>query len=256
MVHTVRINWVGAVIALAGGIGLSVLVSTFLATRAYEKRVDQIERQDQLVTVKGHARTPLRSDTAVWTIQLTGRGASQPEAYESLEFNAVRTSEFLKARGFTIADIGLGSISTEEHPVVDARGRETLDVAGYTLRRSLTVATSDVERVREAAAAVTELLGEGVSLISGAPQYTSSTLAQVKVDIIGSATADARRRAEEIAERAGARVAEVRNARQGVMQVTTPNSTRVSSYGIYDTSTIDKQASIVMTISFGLEDVE
>lgn len=255
MVHTVRINWIGAVATLAAGVGLSVVISTLLATRVYERRVDQIERADQAVTVKGYARTPLRSDTAVWSIDLTGRGETQEEAYDTLSFNTTRTSEFLVARGFEPAELALTPIETEEHPVYDARGRATLEVDGYTLRRTIRVTTGEVERVAAAASVVTELLGEGVSLISKRPEYTSSELGEVKVDIIGRATADARRRAEEIAAEAGARVAEVRTARQGVMQVTTPGSTDVSGYGIYDTSTINKEASIVMTITFGLEDV-
>ena len=254
MVYTVRVNWIGAVAALAAGVGLSVVLSTLLATRAYEKRVDQIERADQAVTVKGYARTGLTADTAVWSIGLTGRGGTQEEAYETLRFNVARTRAFLDARGFEASEVAMRPIEAEEHPARDARGRETLAVAGYTLRRTATVRTGDVERVRQAASLVTELLGEGITLSSHAPEYTSSRLGEVKVDIIGGATADARRRAEEIAARAGARVAEVRNARQGVMQVTKPDSTSVSSYGIYDTSTIQKQASIVMTITFGLED--
>ena len=40
--------------------------------------------------------------------------------------------------------------------------------------------------------------------------------------------------------------------RMGVLQITRPNSTDVSSYGIYDTSTIEKDVSVVVTTTFGL----
>lgn len=253
MEHSVRINWIGAVATLVIGVGLSVVVSTTLATRAYQARINQIERADQSVTVKGSARVPLRADTAVWSIQVTGRGTTQQEAFAVLDRGITRTVAFLTAQGFTPADIGLSPIHTEEHPVYDERGRLTMGVQGYTLTRTVGITNGEVERVHRAASAVTELLQEGISVISRRPEYTSTRLAEARVGIVGLASADARARAEEIAAKAGAVVAEVRHAQQGVMQVTTPSSTEVAGYGIYDTSTIDKEVSIVMTITFGLD---
>jgi hypothetical protein len=37
-----------------------------------------------------------------------------------------------------------------------------------------------------------------------------------------------------------------------VIQITRPHSTQVSSYGIYDTSTIDKEISVVVTVTFAV----
>lgn len=253
MEHTVRINWIGAVATLVIGVGLSVVVSTTLATRAYKARINQIERADQSVTVKGSARVPLRADTAVWSIQVTGRGSTQQQAFAVLDRGITRTIAFLTAQGFTPAEIGLSPIHTEEHPVYDERGRSTMGVQGYTLTRTVGITTGEVDRVHRAASAVTELLQEGISVISRRPEYTSTRLAEARVGIVGLASADARARAEEIAAKAGAVVSEVRHAQQGVMQVTTPSSTEVAGYGIYDTSTIDKEVSIVMTITFGLD---
>lgn len=253
MEHTVRVNWVGAVATLAVGVGVSVLLSTSMAARAYRARVDQIERADQSVTVKGTARAPLRADTALWNIQVSGRGPELRDAFGVLDTGVEKTVAFLTAQGFSPGHIHLSPIDTEEHPVYDDKGRTTMGVQGYTMTRTVMVSTGEVERVARAASAVTELLEEGVSVISRRPEFTASGLNEVKVDIIGRAAADARARAEEIAAKSGARVAEVRTAHQGVLQVTTPGSTEVSGYGIYDTSTIEKEASIVMTVTFGLD---
>ena len=40
------------------------------------------------------------------------------------------------------------------------------------------------------------------------------------------------------------------SARQGIFQVTAENSTDLSDYGVYDTSTIDKVVKIVVTLSY------
>ncbi|MEZ6318901.1 MAG: SIMPL domain-containing protein [Phycisphaerales bacterium] len=253
MHHTVRVNWIGAVAVLVAGVGMSVIASTTLAARAFRARIAQIERADQQVTVKGYARAPVRSDTATWTMSVTGRGATLSEAFGDIRSASGRLEAYLVDQGFEPGAVASSAISTTEIRKRDDKGRETLGVLGYVLSRTYTVATGDVERVARAAAGVTELLADDVPVVSGTPEYTVSGLPDVKIDIVGRASADARARAEEIASRAGARLAEVRTAYQGVMQVTAPNSTQVSGYGIYDTATIDKEASIVMTVTFGLE---
>ena len=78
-------------------------------------------------------------------------------------------------------------------------------------------------------------------------------IADMKVDLLGDATADARRRAETIAAQAGCRVGEVRTARMGVLQVTEPDSTDTSSQGVYDTSTIDKDVTAVVSLTIVVE---
>jgi hypothetical protein len=39
----------------------------------------------------------------------------------------------------------------------------------------------------------------------------------------------------------------------GVLQITQPNSTEVAGYGLYDTSTIDKDVTAVVTVTFGVD---
>ena len=57
----------------------------------------------------------------------------------------------------------------------------------------------------------------------------------------------------EFGGNSGCKVGDVRDARMGVIQITQPHSTDVRSYGIYDTRTIDKDVSVVMTITFRVE---
>ncbi|HRI54143.1 MAG TPA: SIMPL domain-containing protein, partial [Pseudomonadota bacterium] len=71
--------------------------------------------------------------------------------------------------------------------------------------------------------------------------------------ILGEATKDARTRADEIAANSGCSIGEVRQAQMGVIQITQPDSTEVSGYGRYDTSTIDKDVSVVVSLTLGIE---
>ena len=46
--------------------------------------------------------------------------------------------------------------------------------------------------------------------------------------------------------------AKLRSVDVGVFQVTSPNSTEVSDYGVYDTSTVDKDVTAVVNVSSAL----
>jgi hypothetical protein len=72
---------------------------------------------------------------------------------------------------------------------------------------------------------------------------------------MAAASADARARAEKIAHSTGCKLGVLRDAQMGVLQVTRPDSTETSDYGMYDTSTIEKDVQAVVTATFriGLE---
>jgi uncharacterized protein len=59
-------------------------------------------------------------------------------------------------------------------------------------------------------------------------------------------------RARALVETTGGRIGRLRSVDVGVFQVTAPNSTQVSDYGVYDTSTLDKDVIAVVNASFAL----
>ena len=85
-----------------------------------------------------------------------------------------------------------------------------------------------------------------------APQFFFTGLEAIKVELIGEATANAKKRAEAIAAATGASVGAPRGARIGVFQLRPVNSTEVSDQGMLDTSSLEKEAMAVVTISFSI----
>ena len=252
--HQVRIRHaIGIAVVLALGAAISLITSSVVASRAYSARAEQTAKARQELTVKGSARMPVESDLGTWHIRVSGEGADLATAYGVLEAATVRVLAFLDQQQFDEAEIALSAITAETHYKRDGGGRETREVADHTLERSFTVTSSNVERVAAAAGEVTQLLRDNVRVQSSPPQFTYTKLADLKVQILGEASKDARARAEEIATNAGCRVSDVRGAQMGVIQITRPNSTDVSGYGLYDTTTIDKDISVVVTVTFGIE---
>ena len=67
------------------------------------------------------------------------------------------------------------------------------------------------------------------------------------------AAKDAKERAERIAQSTGNSIGAVRSAKMGVLQITAADSTDVSDYGVYDTSTIEKDMTAVVNVSFAVD---
>lgn len=253
MEHRVRINLFSAAAVVALGVAASIITSTAVAARAYQSRVRETARESRELTVKGSTRTRVRSDLGVWTISVKGEGKELQEAFAILDSGVARVQAFLAERGFPEAQTALSAINTTTFYARDAKGAETREVVGYGLERQFTLTTAEVDRVAKAAGEVTQLIRDGVKVVSYRPAYYYSKAADLKVQILGEATKDARARADEIARSSGCRLGDVRRVQMGIIQITEPNSTDVSSGGIYDTSTIDKDVSVVVTLTLGVE---
>ncbi len=253
MEHTVRVKLLGTAAVLALGIGASIVTSTVVVSRAIEQRTRMQAKGAQTISVKGSARLRVVSDTGVWDISVTGDGPSLQQAYGVLEEGVGKVQKFLTEAGFGPGEIGLSAIDTETHYKRDVKGEPTREVGAYTLKRMFTVTTPSVVRIQKAAAEVTTLIKDGVRVSSAQPKYSYAKLADLKVQILGDAAKDARTRAEEIVKNTGGRIGPVRDLQTGVMQITRPNSTDVAGYGLYDTTTIDKDITAVVTATFGVE---
>jgi len=250
----VRLNLFGVGLAVALvlvlGLGASVIASVAVATRAYTWKAERDESRSKTITVKGYARERITSDLATWRVLAQGSADTLAEAFEEVSRNTEAIHGMLLGRGFGEDEVRLEAIETETNLARDEHGNRTNRVESYSLSRSITVQTDRVDLVHEISGELTDLLGQGVRLIAGTPSYTIADAEPIKIRLIGGATDNARQRARQIAANSGGNLGPVRSASQGVMQITKPASTSVRSYGQYDTTTIDKDISIVMTLTF------
>ena len=77
--------------------------------------------------------------------------------------------------------------------------------------------------------------------------------AELRIAMMGEATKDARARADVIGTAAGATVGNVRSANTGVVQITPRFSTEVSDYGMNDVTSIEKDITTVVKVTFALK---
>lgn len=251
--HRIHIRIAGGAAALAAVLGITVITSTIVASRAYERKAQRELNRTSEIIVKGSARQRITSDLATWEVRLVGLGPDLPTAYTDLDRGAARLQEFLGWAGFSAPEIASSAITTTTFYRRRPDGAETREPESFELERTYTMTTTTVNKVVAAAGDVTVLLKDGVRIAASRPAYSYTALPDLRVSILGDASADARLRADEIASKTGAKITRVRAVQQGPIQLTEPNSTHVSSSGRYDTSTIEKDASVTVTITFGIE---
>jgi hypothetical protein len=239
---------VTAAVVVSSAVLVGFVTSTFVASRAYLQRGEQAERGARTLEVAGSARLRISSDLATWSIGVAGGARTLEEAFRKLEDGTAQVRRFLEQKGLAAAS-KTGPIRTITHYARDAKGTETREVASYRLYRNVEVRTPEVQLVERASGEVTELLKAGVHVESGAPEFIPTKLQELKTRMVGEATANARQRADRIAEESGCRVTTVKEARAGVLQITRPWSTEVSSGGMNDTTSIEKDVTAVVHLT-------
>lgn len=217
--------------------------------------INKAKRSNDIVTVTGSARRAVRSDYVIWSGSVSASAMTREEGYPILVKHRERVQQYLKSRHLPDNVIAWNGVSSNEiRQSKRSRDGEYMDeFKGYSMYQQFTVRSVLVDSIDAIARDITSLIGEGVPIESQPPQFYYNKLSDIRGDLLAEATKDARMRAEKIAESAGDKVRAVRSARMGVFQITPPNSRDVSDYGVYDTGSIDKDITSVVSVSFAIE---
>ena len=237
--------WFNAGVALAIGLVISSLIFGWFFAKS--------KKGDEAIAVTGSARKRIKSDLVVWSAGVTYQAPKLADAYRSLSESVPRVRQYLVSKGIPEEQITVSSISTTPLRKTDENGQDSSEITGYSLRQNLEVRSNDVDKIAQIAREATELINQDILIESNAPQYFYTKLGDLKIEMLGEAARDAKTRAEKIASSTGNNIGAVRSARMGVMQITAADSTEVSDMGISDTSTIDKDITAVVNISFSVD---
>ncbi len=234
-------------------LGLCLAVGMVVSAWLIGNTIRQVKMSNDTITVKGYAEAGVTADTGVWRGKIVARGVSLEDAYRELELGVQRFLEFSAEQGVDVPLIELDPASSyANHPVINGQ-LQTGQIESYTLERQFRYSSDNVLRIAEISRASADLLRRGVDLQTWPPEFFVSAIDDVKLDLLAQATANAMARAERLAKSSGVKVGRLRSARQGVFQITPPNSTAVEDYGMYDTQTIDKTAKAVVTATYAIE---
>lgn len=206
------------------------------------------------IEVTGSAVAVVKSDFASWDLNIETGSLDKKYAYDVLVKNKKTVLNYLKSKGFKDSEIQVQN--TDSYPVFKKskeNGEDTNEVDHYYFVQTIRIESNNIPLIKEVSLDAENLLNQGINIKSNPPNYFYTKLSDLKIKLLNEASEDAKRRAKAMLKSTGNRVGSIKSVKTGVFQITSPNSTEVSDYGIYDTSTIDKKVTAVTQVTFGIK---
>lgn len=233
--------------------GLAIVIASYVLGYSFMNR----NKADGTISVTGLGKADFTSDLIVWEGSFSEENGNLQQAYRDLEKDKKIISDYLLSKGITVDELVFNAVNSRK----DTRAKYTSDgnyvgeeFLGYVLTQSIQINSNDVEKVENVSREITELLNKGIQFYSQAPRYYYTKLADLKIEMISKATADAKTRAEMIAENSGGKLGQLISAKMGIFQITGQNSNEDYSWGgTYNTESKEKTASITIKLDYEVD---
>ena len=231
----------------------AIVLSTLFLSGAWKKSHPTHES----ITVTGSANQNFTSDLIVWNAWFTEKSMEIEATYAKLKHDQDIVRQYLLSKGVKPEEIIFTSVNIRKttKKTFNASTKLTEDVFdGYALSQNVKIQSADVDKVEQISREVTELINQNVEIYSQDPSFFYTKLADLKIKLLAASTADARNRAEKIAQNAGATLGNLRNATMGIFQITGQNSNEeFSGGGAFNTTSKAKTASITVRLEFAVD---
>ena len=214
-------------------------------------------RRQNTVSVAGSAYYDFSADLIVWSGAFERTSLDIKDAYTTLKADEKQIEAYLTAHGISANEIVFSSINSSKQfeTTYNDEGKTTGNVfKGYKLTQSVKVESKKIDNVEKISREITELLQAGIELSSEEPLYYYTKLADLKVDLLAKASADAYNRASTMAEKAHGKLGKLRKANMGVFQITGQYSNENFTYsGTFNTSSKNKTANVIVRMEYQLD---
>ncbi|WP_432210319.1 SIMPL domain-containing protein [Marinobacter alkaliphilus] len=225
-------------------------ISLVLSASLLKEGLTGLKTSDRYVTVKGVAEREVQADLALWPIRFVATGNTLEQAQEKARSSREAIYAFLELQA-----IDKSAVELQRLDVTDTRANpyQGEGEQKFIINQTLMVRSTQIDRIRQAAQNVSELVDSGVLLTTdygpGGPTYLFSGLNDIKPAMIAEATAAAREAAQQFARDANASVGGLRRANQGVFQILA----RDQAPGISEQQQPVKTVRVVSTVDYYLE---
>ena len=238
-------------------IGAAMVASTAVGISGWERV--RTRPKGRMIDVTGSAKKRIVSDSIEWTATIETKNMDRTGGAKALAAHVKTALDYLSEQGVKKDEIRVRAADVDEVRETEYIGTgdkriEKTVFKGYKTSQEITVGSSDVARVERISREITQLLERGVPVSSSEPAYFYSKLGELKIEMLAAAARDARVRANSIlAETHGGRIARLRSADMGVINVNPANSTETSWEGNNDTSSLEKDIITIVHVTFEVE---
>lgn len=224
---------------------LSLIISTSIVTNTLSRSG---------IEVTGSAVAIVKSDSASWDLDVTTASKNKKQAYNTLLADKDIVINYLKSKGFSDSDIQIQNANA--YPIFKKApdtGDDTNEIDHFEISQTFKITSNNIQLIKDVSLDAENLLNKGVDVKSNPPAYFYTNLSDLKIKLLNEASEDAKKRAKAMLRSTGSRVGSIKSVKTGVFQITPPNSTEVSDYGMYDTSTIEKKVTAVTQVTFRIK---
>ncbi len=227
-------------------LGLSIIISFALASYTFYSL-----RSTDNITTTGSAKREYTSDKVKWTSNITRvvKLSTVKDGYVKLDADLKEVKNFLASNGIPAEQIDVSPVLMNEIYDNNSQAEKS-----YNLVQNIEVQSADVQKISDLAKNTNSLvINKGVIFVTNSLEYYYSKLPDARIELLTDAIADAKARANKLAEAGGKKIGTLKSASSGVVQVMAPNSAEVSDYGMYDTSKIQKEIMVTVKASFQIK---
>jgi hypothetical protein len=199
--------------AIIGLLGLGYL----LKTAALEYK--QFERS---VTVKGLSEQEFPADIVIWPIQFAFAENDLAKLYNLVDSSTLKIENFLQEHAINASEISIGAPAITDKSAQQYGGDNNAKFR-YTAVQTITVYSTEVDKVRAVMSSLSDLGKEGIVFTGDNYQaqveYIFTQLNEIKPKMIEEATNKAREVAEKFAADSHSRLGKIKQASQGQFSI-------------------------------------
>jgi uncharacterized protein len=176
------------------------------------------------------------------------------DGYNQMANDLKKISDFLKKNSIQADEISTSPVAVEKQQLETTTDKGVvIKKYYYILTQTYTIESGDINRISSAVDKSAELIQAGIPLENVGLEYFYTKLQDLKLEMLTEATKNSQERAKSIAQSAGSNLDGLISADMGVFQLTPVNSTEISDYGTYDTTSYKKQITATVHTVFRLK---
>ena len=199
-----------------------IAISVVIAGLSLRSGIVTFKEMDRKVSVKGLAEREVNADKVTWPLVYKEIGNDPSEMYDRLISKNKRVIAFLKSAGIKDSDISVNPPVISDRQA-DNYGNEIMNYR-YKATSVITVTSSEVDKVRQLMRRQSELMKQGIAIVSeeygnNSITYEFTGLNKIKPEMVEEATKNARTTAQKFAEDSDSKLGGIRNAQQGQFSI-------------------------------------
>ena len=232
-------------------IAVSIIFAMFIMSNAVINR----NRTDNSISVTGMAERNFVSDLIVWKSTYSVKNNTMTQAYAELKDQTQKIQAFLISKGIKAEELTFSAVDiSKDYQYINTNGGTQTVFDGYRLTQTVSLSSTEVERIEKISREITELINQGIEINSLPPQYFYTKLADLKIEMLAEATQDGKLRASTIAKNGGSKLGKLKNSSMGVFQIVALNSAEDYSWGgSFNTSSKNKTASVTVKLAYNIK---